>query len=244
MAYRKTTTAAAAKTNGRLSSVSPTSSASSGNPPSLPPAVILSPCAACKILRRRCVENCLLAPYFPPTERSSSPPPTGFSELATLSSCYSQEKFRRFFFLSCRNQELPEDQRADAVNSIVYEANARLRDPVYGCTGMICHLQNQVSELQAEVAKAQAEILNMQCQNASLLDLLCKGLAGTQNVDENLPYDQNSTFFSDEANVEFLGTSLDMKGLAAIIITCISWRIDYSIFFNDAYEGKKVPRNS
>ncbi|KAL0382620.1 UNVERIFIED_CONTAM: LOB domain-containing protein 1 [Sesamum calycinum] len=67
MEYRKTT-AATAKTNGRLSSVSPTSSASSGNPSSIPPQVILSPCAACKILRRRCVENCLLAPYFPPTD--------------------------------------------------------------------------------------------------------------------------------------------------------------------------------
>ncbi|XP_011102212.1 LOB domain-containing protein 1-like, partial [Sesamum indicum] len=98
-------------------------------------------------------------------------------------------------------QELPEAQRADAVNSMVYEANARLRDPIYGCTGMICHLQSQVSELQAEVAKAQAEILNMQCQNASLIDLLCKGMAGTQNVEENLIYDHNSTIFSDEPNV-------------------------------------------
>jgi Lateral organ boundaries (LOB) domain len=32
------------------------------------PIVVLSPCAACKILRRRCVDKCVLAPYFPPTE--------------------------------------------------------------------------------------------------------------------------------------------------------------------------------
>jgi hypothetical protein len=38
-------------------------------PPSpRPAAVVLSPCAACKILRRRCVDRCVLAPYFPPTE--------------------------------------------------------------------------------------------------------------------------------------------------------------------------------
>lgn len=30
--------------------------------------VIVSPCAACKILRRRCADKCVLAPYFPPTE--------------------------------------------------------------------------------------------------------------------------------------------------------------------------------
>ncbi|KAH0979875.1 hypothetical protein GBA52_007052 [Prunus armeniaca] len=37
-------------------------------PPPPPPPVVLSPCAACKILRRRCAEKCVLAPYFPPTE--------------------------------------------------------------------------------------------------------------------------------------------------------------------------------
>lgn len=51
------------------SSFSPTSSHSSPNsPPSVLPPVILTPCAACKILRRRCIDKCVLAPYFPPTE--------------------------------------------------------------------------------------------------------------------------------------------------------------------------------
>ncbi|KAJ0798534.1 putative transcription factor LOB family [Helianthus annuus] len=39
--------------------------------------------------------------------------------------------------------ELPESQRTDAVSSMVYEANARLRDPVYGCAGAICQLQSK-----------------------------------------------------------------------------------------------------
>lgn len=30
--------------------------------------LVMSPCAACKILRRRCVEKCVLAPYFPPND--------------------------------------------------------------------------------------------------------------------------------------------------------------------------------
>lgn len=41
---------------------------SSPQPQPQPAAVVLSPCAACKILRRRCVDRCVLAPYFPPTE--------------------------------------------------------------------------------------------------------------------------------------------------------------------------------
>jgi len=45
---------------------SPSNSSSSSPPP--PPTVVMSPCAACKILRRKCAEKCVLAPYFPPTE--------------------------------------------------------------------------------------------------------------------------------------------------------------------------------
>lgn len=66
------------------------------------------------------------------------------------------------FFL--HRQELPFQQRADAVSSLVYEANARMRDPVYGCVGAISYLQNQVTQLQMQLAVAQAEILCIQMQ--------------------------------------------------------------------------------
>lgn len=62
------------------------------------------------------------------------------------------------------NQELPIHQRGDAVSSLVYEANARVRDPVYGCVGAISFLQSQVSQLQMQLAVAQAEILCIQMQ--------------------------------------------------------------------------------
>lgn len=44
---------------------------------------------------------------------------------------------------------------------MVYEANARIRDPVYGCAGAISNLQKQLREVQVELAKAQAEIFVM-----------------------------------------------------------------------------------
>lgn len=56
---------------------------------------------------------------------------------------------------------------------MVYEANARLRDPVYGCAGAICQLQKQVNELQEQLAKSQAQLVNVQCQNANLMTLIC-----------------------------------------------------------------------
>ncbi|CAA2971195.1 Hypothetical predicted protein [Olea europaea subsp. europaea] len=111
-----------------------------------PQQVITSPCAACKILRRRCIEKCVLAPYFPPGE------PMKFTMAHRVFGASNIIKLL---------QGVPENQRADAVDSMVYEANARLRDPVYGCTGVICQLQKQVIELETELAKAQAQISNM-----------------------------------------------------------------------------------
>jgi hypothetical protein len=56
-------------------------------------------------------------------------------------------------------QEVHESQRGDAANSLVYEANLRLRDPVYGCMGAILTLQQQVHALEAELAAVRAEVM-------------------------------------------------------------------------------------
>jgi len=55
------------------------------------------------------------------------------------------------------------------VTSMVYEADARIRNPIYACTGSICQLLNQVNELQAELARTKAELINIQTQEANLI---------------------------------------------------------------------------
>ncbi|KAL1542528.1 LOB domain-containing protein 11 [Salvia divinorum] len=158
------------------------------SPPPLPPAVILTPCAACKTLRRRCADKCMLAPYFPPNEPH---------KFAIAHRIFGASNIIKLL------QEIPEAQRGDAVTSMVYEAKARLRDPIYGCVGVICHLQKQADELRVELARAQAEMLNMQCQNANLVDQFCKSME-TKEVDENSPLDDemqyhgNPSLFFDE----------------------------------------------
>ncbi|XP_023523637.1 LOB domain-containing protein 1-like [Cucurbita pepo subsp. pepo] len=133
-------------------------------PPCVQAGVVVTPCAACKILRRRCAEKCVLAPYFPPSD------PLKFTIAHRVFGASNIIKLL---------QDLPESQRADAVSSLVYEASARIRDPVYGCAGAICHLQKQINELQAEVAKTHAELVNMQCHQANLVALICKELTQT-----------------------------------------------------------------
>ncbi|KAK4394751.1 protein LATERAL ORGAN BOUNDARIES [Sesamum angolense] len=60
------------------------------------------------------------------------------------------------------NELLPH-QREDAVNSLAYEAEARVRDPVYGCISAISFLQRQVERLQKELDAANADLIRFAC---------------------------------------------------------------------------------
>jgi hypothetical protein len=109
---------------------------------------------------------------------------------------------------------------------MVYEANARLRDPVYGCAGAICSLQKQISELQSQLAKAQAELLNMQCQQGNLIALICmdmrssaapnttqqskEAVAPILQQQQYLNYNIDTSCFLDE---NCLGTASDWESL-------------------------------
>ncbi|KAA0051088.1 hypothetical protein IC582_001787 [Cucumis melo] len=105
-----------------------------------------APCAACKLLRRRCAHDCVFAPYFPADH------PHKFSSVHKVFGASNVSKLL---------QELPEQQRSDAVSSMVYEANARIRDPVYGCVGTISCLQQQVDALQQQLAITQAQLVQL-----------------------------------------------------------------------------------
>ncbi|KAH7404849.1 hypothetical protein KP509_15G046700 [Ceratopteris richardii] len=110
---------------------------------------VQSPCAACKLLRRRCVIDCIFAPYFPADQTLM------FSSVHKIFGASNVSKML---------QELPENKRWDAVRSLVYEANARIEDPVYGCVGVIFLLQQEVVRLQTQLMQAQAEIMRLQVQ--------------------------------------------------------------------------------
>ncbi|XP_027332701.1 LOB domain-containing protein 13-like [Abrus precatorius] len=114
----------------------------------------VTPCAACKLLRRRCAEECPFSPYFSPHE------PQKFAAVHKVFGASNVSKML---------MEVPEGQRADAANSLVYEANLRLRDPVYGCMGAISALQQQVQSLQAELNAIRAEIIKYKYREAASL---------------------------------------------------------------------------
>jgi len=105
-----------------------------------------SPCAACKFLRRKCMPDCIFAPYFPPEE------PQKFANVHKIFGASNVSKILN---------EVQPYQREDAVNSLAYEAEARIKDPVYGCVGAISVLQRQVLKLQKELDATNADLMMM-----------------------------------------------------------------------------------
>ena len=102
-----------------------------------------SPCAACKFLRRKCTQECVFAPYFPPDN------PQRFAFVHKVFGASNVAKLLN---------ELSASQRDDAVKSLAYEAEARLRDPVYGCVGLISVLQHKLRNIQVELINAKKEL--------------------------------------------------------------------------------------
>ncbi|KAK7256945.1 hypothetical protein RIF29_30561 [Crotalaria pallida] len=106
-----------------------------------------SPCAACKFLRRKCQPECAFAPYFPPDQ------PQKFANVHRIFGASNVTKLLN---------DLHPHQREDAVNSLAYEAEMRLRDPVYGCVGVISLLQHQLRQLQMDLFCAKSELSKYQ----------------------------------------------------------------------------------
>ncbi|XP_051143865.1 LOB domain-containing protein 21-like [Andrographis paniculata] len=101
-------------------------------------------CAACKFLKRRCIRGeCVFAPYFGADE------PNKFAKVHKVFGASNVTKILT---------DVPHDRRQDAVNSLVYEADLRLHDPVYGCIGAIASLHHTMLHLQNDLLLAQARL--------------------------------------------------------------------------------------
>ncbi|XP_052171640.1 LOB domain-containing protein 17-like [Diospyros lotus] len=86
-------------------------------------------CGACKYLRRRYIEGCIFAPYF-------------YNEAGNIDFEVIHKVFgskNPFNLLS----HLPVKDRNEAVTTMIYEAQARIQDPTYGCVSEILILQQQ-----------------------------------------------------------------------------------------------------
>ncbi|CAN8284032.1 unnamed protein product [Cochlearia groenlandica] len=113
-----------------------------------------TPCAACKLLRRKCTQECVFAPYFPPTN------PQKFICVHKVFGASNVTKILN---------DLPPINREDAVNSLYYEAEARLRDPIYGCVGPISFMQQYYKRIQQDLINAKEELAGYLGQDVNVL---------------------------------------------------------------------------
>nr|CAB3497926.1 unnamed protein product [Digitaria exilis] len=100
-------------------------------------------CAACKNQRRRCSQDCVLAPYFP----ASDP-----QRYACVQRVFGASNVARML------QSLPIHERGKAADTMAVEAQRRVQDPVYGCAGIVGRLQGEIRAVQCELAMTQARI--------------------------------------------------------------------------------------
>ncbi|CAL1383214.1 unnamed protein product [Linum trigynum] len=103
-----------------------------------------SPCGACKFLRRKCAADCIFAPYFCSEQ--------GPARFAAIHKVFGASNVSKLLL------HVPPADRCEAVVTIAYEAQARLRDPVYGCVAHIFALQHQVAYLQAQLMQMKAQL--------------------------------------------------------------------------------------
>ncbi|TQD80623.1 hypothetical protein C1H46_033802 [Malus baccata] len=100
-------------------------------------------CAACRFLRRRCPQDCVLAPYFP----SSNP-----ERFACVHKIFGAGNITKML------EQLPVHLREAAADSMFYEASLRVEDPVYGCVRIISQLQHHILEAQSEILKTNGQV--------------------------------------------------------------------------------------
>lgn len=87
-------------------------------------------CACCKHQRKKCEENCELAPYFPAKK---------FKDYQNAHRVFGISNIYRII-----TAVEPEKRQATA-DSILMEGNARRNDPVHGCYGVLHTLQSQIA---------------------------------------------------------------------------------------------------
>ncbi|TYI17420.1 hypothetical protein ES332_A07G022700v1 [Gossypium tomentosum] len=86
-------------------------------------------CAVCKYQRRKCTNNCLLAPFFPANRHK---------DFLNTRKLFGVRNIIKLI------ENLNFQQRVIAIRTIIFEANMRAQNPVGGCYGLICDLNNKI----------------------------------------------------------------------------------------------------
>ncbi|XP_057835291.2 LOB domain-containing protein 1-like [Cryptomeria japonica] len=144
-------------------------------------------CAACRLQRKKCLEDCILAPHFPPDD------PDKFTVVHRV---YGTSYIIKLL------QGLDTKQREDAINSLVCEANARVKDPIQGSSKVVHELQKRIPQLESQLVAKEEKLISIQSKYDKLLFLQYMGspngphFAYDIDITEDIMYEQGNIEFS------------------------------------------------
>ncbi|XP_040381888.1 LOB domain-containing protein 6 [Oryza brachyantha] len=188
-----------------------------------------SPCAACKFLRRKCQPDCVFAPYFPPDN------PQKFVHVHRVFGASNVTKLLN---------ELHPYQREDAVNSLAYEADMRLRDPVYGCVAIISILQRNLRQLQQDLARAKYELSKYQAAAAAAAAAASSAPAGTNGPQSMAEFISNAVPNAGGQSFINIGHSAALASVGGGAAACFGPDQSFSAvqMLSRSYEGEPMAR--
>ena len=89
-------------------------------------------------------------------------------------------------------QQIPPYARAQATDSLYFEAQCRIQDPIYGCFGIISQLVQQIHYTECELAKIQAHINILKSQFTQVEDGSNFDVLSAQSSIEQLQFGPSS----------------------------------------------------
>lgn len=92
-------------------------------------------------------------------------------------------------------QQLPDHLRAEAADTLCYEAESRIQDLVYGCVKTISQLHHEIHNAECQLAKTRAEIAFINSGGGG-------GGGQEHQVHQTQEVQSDLSFFPDQTEVE------------------------------------------
>ncbi|PON41353.1 Lateral organ boundaries domain containing protein [Parasponia andersonii] len=149
-------------------------------------------CAACKYLRRSCPSNCIFSPYFP----SNDP-----QRFACVHRIFGASNVGKML------QRLPPDRRAEAADSMHFEAKCRIEFPVYGCVGIISQLHQEIQNVETQLATTRAEIAFITSSNNTIQEAQLRDDQYYSSLNNNFMQPQHTNIIGQSDQMAFNNSS-------------------------------------
>ncbi|MCL7034311.1 hypothetical protein MKW94_014683 [Papaver nudicaule] len=134
-------------------------------------------CGACRYKRQKCLPQCPFAPFFPPNKKE---------DFQNIVKVYGGANFMKLVNLAEPHKHL-------AADSMIFEANARISDPVNGLAGIVDTLSQQLDDLTSELSAvrfhAKRTIVQEQKSRKKLHSRSTSAMEASSPAPVTLPFD-------------------------------------------------------